>query len=45
MELEAQLEPLREQSEKARRFLDLREELKVLDVNVFLNSMEKSRKG
>jgi len=43
MELEAQLEPLREQSEKARRFLDLREELKVLDVNVFLNSMEKSR--
>src|SRR5690606_20428815 len=43
MELAAQLEPLREQSEKARRFLDLREELKVLDVNVFLNSMEKSR--
>jgi len=41
MELEAQLEPLREQSEKARRFLDLREELKVLEVNVFLDSMKK----
>ena len=43
MELEAQLEPLREQSEKARRFLDLREELKVLDVNVYLDNMKKSR--
>jgi len=42
-ELEAQLEPLREQSEKARRFLDLREELKVLDVNVYLDNMKKSR--
>jgi len=42
-ELEAQLDPLREQSEKARRFLDLREELKVLEVNVYLDSMKKSR--
>lgn len=42
-ELESQLEPLREQSEKARRFLDLREELKVLEVNVYLDSMKKFR--
>ena len=42
-ELEGQLEPLKEQSEKARKFLDLREELKVLEVNVYLDSMKKYR--
>jgi len=42
-ELEAQLGPLKEQSETARRFLDLRENLKILDVNLFLDSIEKFR--
>lgn len=42
-ELEAQLGPLKEQSETARKFLDLRENLKVLDVNLFLDSIEKFR--
>ena len=42
-ELESQLGPLKEQSDKARRFLDLREELKVLEVNVYLDSMKKFR--
>ncbi len=42
-ELETQLEPLKQQSETARRFLDLREGLKVLEVNVYLDSMEKFR--
>ena len=41
-ELEAQLAPLKEQSEAARRYLDLRESLKELEVNVYLGSMEKS---
>jgi chromosome segregation protein len=42
-ELETQLEPLRQQSETARKFLDLRESLKVLEVNVYLDSIEKFR--
>lgn len=42
-ELETQLVPLKEQSETARRYLDLRESLKELDVNVFLDSMDKYR--
>ncbi len=42
-ELETQLEPLKQQSETARRFLHLREDLKVLEVNVYLDSMEKFR--
>ena len=40
-ELESQLVPLKEQSEAARRYLDLREHLKELEVNVYLDSMEK----
>ena len=43
IELETQLEPLKQQSETARRFLDLREDLKVLEINVYLDSMEKFR--
>ncbi len=35
-ELEGRIEPLREQSESAREFLALREELKALDLNAFL---------
>ncbi len=40
-ELESQLGPLKEQSETARRYLDLRESLKELDVQVYLDSMDK----
>ncbi len=42
-ELETQLVPLKEQSETARSYLDLRESLKELDVNVYLDSMDKYR--
>ncbi len=40
-ELENQIEPLREQSETAKKFLAFSERLKVLEVNVFIDSMEK----
>ncbi len=40
-ELESQLEPLREQSEAARKYLFLREGLKELEVNVYLDSIDK----
>ncbi len=40
-ELEAQLEPLREQSEAAKKYLSLRESLKELEVNVYLDSIDK----
>ncbi len=40
-ELESQLGPLKEQSEAARKYLDIRESLKELEVNVYLDSMEK----
>ncbi len=43
IELESQLGPLKEQSETARKYLDLRENLKELEVNVYLDSMEKFR--
>ena len=43
IELETQLEPLKDQSETARKFLDLRESLKELEVNVYLDSMENFR--
>ena len=40
-ELETQLEPLREQSETAKKFLSLKERLKILEVNIFITNMEK----
>ncbi len=40
-ELELQLEPLEKQSEDAKRFLLLRDELKELDVNVFLHQWDR----
>ena len=43
IELESQLEPLKEQSEAARKFLDLRENLKELEVNVYLENLVKFR--
>lgn len=42
-ELEAQIGPLAEQSEKAQKFLALSEELKELEVTAFANSIEKNK--
>ena len=40
-DLEERVEPLREQSETAREYLALRDELKILDLNVFLMRTER----
>lgn len=40
-ELETQVGPLKEQAEKAKSFLIYRDELRVLEVNVWLDSLEK----
>ena len=40
-ELELQLEPLKVQSEKARKYLELKEELKGVEVAVWLDTLEK----
>ena len=42
-ELELQVEPLREQSKRARKFLVLRDELKGLEVSVWLDTRERLR--
>lgn len=42
-ELEVQLEPLRFQSENAKKYLNLREELKALDVKVSVLNIKKSK--
>ncbi len=42
-ELEGQIGPLAEQSEKAQRFLELSSELKELEVTAFANSIEKNK--
>ena len=42
LELESRIEPLREQSEKAILYLKLREELKDLEVNLYIYQYEKS---
>ena len=39
-EIEATLEPLKAQSDKAKKFLDLREELKEIEVGLFLYNIE-----
>ena len=44
-ELEIQIEPLRLQSEKAKKYLDLRERLKTLEVNVSLQNIERFKKS
>ena len=44
-ELELQVEPLRGQSEKAKRFLLLRDELRGLEVSVWLDTLETLRSG
>ncbi len=40
-ELELQLEPLRQQSDKARKYLDMKEELQGVEVAVWLDMLEK----
>ena len=42
-ELELQVAPLREQSEKAKKFLVLRDELRGLEISVWLDSLERIR--
>ena len=42
-ELELQVEPLRNQSEKAKKFLVLRDELRSLEISVWLDQLEKIR--
>ncbi len=42
-EIEANLEPLKEQSDKARKFLDLKQELKSIEVGLFVYNIEKCR--
>jgi chromosome segregation protein len=44
-ELELQVEPLREQSEKAKRYLVLRDELRSLEISVWLDTLERIRAG
>ena len=39
-EIEANIEPLKIQSEKAKRFLDLREELKSIEIGLFIHNIE-----
>ena len=39
-EIEGNIEPLRKQSEKAKKFLDLREELKKIEVGLFLKQID-----
>ncbi len=42
-ELKSQREPLQEQAEKARAYLGLRDELKALEINVFLYQYERTK--
>ena len=44
-ELELQVEPLRAQSEKAKKYLLLRDELRVLEISVWLEALERIRAG
>ena len=39
-ELELQVEPLRDQAEKAKKYLILRDELRVLEISVWLNNLD-----
>ena len=42
-ELENQLEPLREQSEKAKKYLEIRDQLKYLEVGLFISNINKNK--
>ena len=43
-EIEANIEPLKKQSDKARRYLDLKQELKSIEVGLFTYNIEKYKK-
>jgi chromosome segregation protein len=43
IELESQLEPLKDQAEKARNYLELSGELKELEVSLYIDSIEKNQ--
>lgn len=43
LELESQLEPLKEQADKAKRYLSLRDSLKELEVSVFVENISKTK--
>lgn len=42
-EIENQLDPLENQAEKAKRFLDVRENLKFLEIGLFINNIQKNK--
>ncbi len=42
-EIEKQLAPLEEQSEKAKKFLEIREKLKYLEVGLYINNISKNK--
>ena len=42
-EVESNLEPLKTQSEKARKYLDLREELKKIEIGLFISQIEQNK--
>ncbi|WP_298021932.1 chromosome segregation protein SMC [uncultured Dysosmobacter sp.] len=44
-ELELQVEPLREQSEKAKKYLILRDELRLLEISVWLENLDALKAG
>ena len=44
-EIESNLEPLQQQAEKAKKYLNLREELKNIEVGLFLYNIEKLKKS
>ena len=44
-ELELQVEPLREQSEKAKKYLVLRDELRLLEISVWLENLDALKAG
>ena len=44
-ELELQVEPLREQSERAKKYLILRDELRVLEISVWLENLDALKTG
>ena len=43
-EIEANIEPLKAQSEKAKKYLNLREELKNIEIGLFIHNIEKYKK-
>lgn len=45
LELEERIEPLKEQAQKAKSYLDLREEKKGLEVNIWLDGIDKIKDG